>query len=108
MKIGITSSIGNTMSYYFLSNIQITDFDEYQKYLNEVDDIFAKYNGTYLALDDNPLLLEGKWEYTRVVIIEFKSKTDFDDWYNSEDYQRILSHRLKATESDTILIKGNN
>jgi uncharacterized protein (DUF1330 family) len=95
------------MSYYFLANIKINDLDEYQKYLNEVDEIFSKYNGTYLALDEKPLILEGKWEYTRAVIIEFKNKIDFDNWYNSEDYQRILKHRLKATVSDTVLIKGN-
>lgn len=98
--------IGQTMSYYFLANIKINDFKEYQKYLNDIDEIFLKYSGTYLAVDDNPLILEGKWEYTRAVIIEFKTKSDFNDWYNSEEYQKILNHRLQATESDTILIKG--
>lgn len=96
------------MSYYFFANIKIIDNVGYQKYLNEVDEIFSKYNGTYLALDDNPLILEGKWEYTRAVLIEFKNKNDFDDWYNSEDYKRILRHRLLAADSDTILIKCKN
>jgi len=96
------------MSYYFVANIKIDDPDEYKKYINEVDQVFSQYKGKYLALDDNPKLLEGKWNYTRSVIIEFDNKADFEKWYNSEDYQRILRYRLKAAKCDTILIKGKD
>jgi uncharacterized protein (DUF1330 family) len=48
------------MSFYFVSNIKVSDFEEYKKYINEVDEIFSKYNGKYLALDDNPTELEGR------------------------------------------------
>jgi uncharacterized protein (DUF1330 family) len=94
------------MSYYFIAYIKINNEKEYQKYVNEVDEVSAKYRGKYLALDDNPKILEGNWKYSRTVIIEFKDEADFNNWYNSEDYQRILKHRLKAAECDTILIKG--
>ena len=96
------------MSYYFVANIKIDDHDEYKKYVDEVEEVFSKYNGKYLALDDNPKLLEGVWNYTRSVIIEFNSKADFEKWYNSDDYQRILKSRLKAAKCDTILIKGKD
>jgi uncharacterized protein (DUF1330 family) len=33
------------MSFYFVSNIKVSDFEEYKKYINEVDEIFSKYNG---------------------------------------------------------------
>ena len=95
------------MKYYFVANIKIDDPNEYQKYLNEADEIFSKYNGKYLALDDSPVVLEGKWEYSRVVIIEFQSKSEFNKWYKSEDYPRILQYRLRSADCDTILIKGS-
>ena len=44
------------MKYYFVANIKIDDPEEYQKYLNEVDHVFSKYNGKYLALDDTSSL----------------------------------------------------
>ena len=94
------------MSYYFVANIKINDLTEYQNYINEAERIFSKFNGTYLAVDDTPLILEGKWKYTRMVIIEFMNKSDFESWYNSADYQRILRYRLKAAECDTVLVKG--
>jgi uncharacterized protein (DUF1330 family) len=94
------------MSYYFVAYIKINDEEEYQKYVNEVDEVSAKFNGKYLAIDDNPRILEGNWKYSRTVIIEFNNEADFDDWYNSEDYQRILKYRSKAADCDTILIRG--
>lgn len=92
--------------YYFVANININDLNEYQKYVDKVDGVFSKYKGKYLALDDNPEVLEGKWKYTRSVIVSFETKLDFDNWYNSKEYQEILKYRLNAAECDTILIKG--
>ena len=94
------------MSYYFIANIKINNESEYQKYLDEVDNVFDKFNGRYLALDKNPLILEGDWNYSRTVIIEFQNKSDFDDWYYSDEYQRIFKFRINAADCDTILVKG--
>ncbi|MBT8378984.1 MAG: DUF1330 domain-containing protein [Ignavibacteria bacterium] len=94
------------MSYYFIANIKIEDQLEYQKYINKVDEVFFKYNGKYLAVDDNPKIIEGKWNYSRVVVIEFKTEQDFNKWYESNDYQEILRYRINASYSDTVLIKG--
>jgi uncharacterized protein (DUF1330 family) len=94
------------MSYYFIAQIRIKDEYEYQKYIDKAGDIFNKYKGKYLSIDNNPLILEGDWNYTRAVLIKFNSKNDFNDWYNSTDYQRILKHRLNAAHCDTILVQG--
>lgn len=94
------------MSYYFVANISINDDQEYQKYLDRAGEIFARYNGSYLAVDNDPELLEGKWNYRRAVLIRFDSREDFKAWYDSEEYQDILKYRLKAADCDTILVKG--
>ena len=94
------------MSYFFIANIRIHDHDEYQKYVNRAADVFSKYNGRYLAVDNNPEVLEGDWNYTKTVIISFETKQDFDDWYNSDEYQKILRFRLSAAMCDSTLVKG--
>jgi uncharacterized protein (DUF1330 family) len=94
------------MTHYFAAQIKINDPDEYEKYLDKFDDIFSKYKGEYLAIDESPNLLEGDWNYTKSVLIKFKSKKDFEDWYYSDDYQAILKYRLNSSKSDTILIEG--
>ena len=71
------------MIHYFVAQIRIHNPDEYRKYLDKFDDIFSKYKGEILAVDGSPVLLEGKWSYTKSVIIKFNSKQEFDDWYYS-------------------------
>jgi uncharacterized protein (DUF1330 family) len=94
------------MSYYFLAQIRIDNETEYQQYIDRAGEVFQRFNGTYLAVDGEPLLLEGNWDYTRMVLIRFDSKEDFNAWYRSAEYQKILKYRLKAARCDTILVKG--
>ena len=94
------------MIHYFVAQIKINDHYEYEKYLEHFDEIFSKFKGEYLAIDETPTLLEGSWNYTKSVLIKFNSKQEFEDWYYSDDYQRILKHRLNSSKCDTILLEG--
>jgi uncharacterized protein (DUF1330 family) len=94
------------MIHYFVAQIKIHDPIEYEKYLDKFDEIFSRYDGEYLAIDESPIILEGNWDYTKSVLVKFKNKQDFEDWYNSDDYQRILKYRLNSSKCDTILVKG--
>jgi uncharacterized protein (DUF1330 family) len=89
-----------------MANIRIRDHREYQKYLDGAGEVFAKYNGEYLAVDEKPELMEGKWDYTKAVLIRFDTPDDFRAWYHSEEYGKILKHRLKASDCDSILLHG--
>jgi uncharacterized protein (DUF1330 family) len=95
------------MEYYFIANIMIHDENEYSKYLGKSSEVFNKYNGTYLSVDKRPVVLEGEWGYSRLILIKFPNENDFNNWYNSKDYQEILKYRLNAARCDTILAKGN-
>jgi len=94
------------MACYFSAQIRIHDHKEYEKYLENFDDIFSRYRGEYLAIDESPTLLEGNWSYTKSVLVKFDNKKEFEDWYYCDDYQAILRHRLNAAECDTILLQG--
>ncbi|HEX2921695.1 MAG TPA: DUF1330 domain-containing protein [Bacteroidales bacterium] len=96
------------MAYYFSAQIRINDPDEYDRYLENFDEIFSRYRGEYLAIDEAPTILEGDWNYTKTVLIRFRNREEFESWYFSKDYQEILKYRLKAAKCDTILIKGND
>ena len=94
------------MKHYFVAQIKINDNDEYERYLETFDGIFSKYNGKYLAIDESPTLLEGTWDYTKSVLVEFNTKDEFEAWYYSEEYQQILKYRLRAAKCDSILLEG--
>lgn len=94
------------MSVYFIANIEIRDEMEYQKYLARVDGVFAQFEGKYLAVDLNPEVLEGTWDYSRVVLIEFPDRSALLRWYRSEAYQEILKFRLRGARCDSVVIEG--
>ena len=95
------------MSVYFMANIRISNPIDYKKYLDRSEEVFAKYNGNYLAVDNLPEVIEGEWTYSRAVLICFESREDFEKWYRSDDYQEILQYRCSAADCDSILIHGN-
>ena len=92
------------MSAYFIANIRVNNEGEYQRYLECVDEVFSKSNGKYLVVDNCPVVLEGKWDYSRLVLIEFPDKESLNNWYYSDEYQGILKYRLFAAECDTIMV----
>lgn len=94
------------MKTYFVAQIKITDENEYNKYLARCDEVFSKCKGKYIVLDNSPELLEGEWNYTRMVIIQFNSKDDFTKWYYSDAYQQILKYRKAGSFCNTVLVKG--
>ncbi len=94
------------MSLYFVVQLAITDEGQYKKYLEECDRIFEKYDGKYLAVDENYIVIEGSPKYKRIVIISFENEKDFNDWYYSDSYQSILKYRLAGSQSEAVLVHG--
>ena len=91
------------MSVYFIANVKIHNQNEFDKYLETVDSTIENFGGKYLSVDKNPEIIEGKWNYSRFVLLEFPDKKTLKEWYNSGEYQAILKYRLSAAESDTII-----
>lgn len=94
------------MAHYFSAQIRINNPEEYDRYLENFDEIFSRHRGEILAVDESPTVLEGNWNYTKTVLISFPSREDFEDWYFSKDYQQIVKYRLNAADCDSILIEG--
>lgn len=96
------------MSVYFIAQIKIKDEKEYKKYEDGFDDIFAKYDGRVVVVDDNPAVLEGDWAYTRAVLIRFPDEEGFRRWYESAEYQNLARRRFQASDADVVLVKGRD
>ena len=93
------------MSAYFIANLKIHNTEQYEEYKKRLGPVFDKYEGKYLALDDNPEVLEGEWNYSRLVLIEFPDKAALKRWYNSGDYQEVLKLRFAASDADVIVVE---
>ncbi len=94
------------MTCYFTALIDIHNPDGYEQYLKEYDEIFHKYKGKVLAVDEEPALLEGAWPSKRTVIIAFPNEVELRRWYDSEAHQSIAVHRKAASTSSVAIIHG--
>ena len=94
------------MSVYFIANIRIKDEDLMKMYADELGDMVDRWGGEYLAVDNSPAVLEGAWDYSRLVLIRFPDEDTLRNWYYSAEYQDVLGLRLDAASCDTIIVEG--
>lgn len=81
------------MASYWVAQVEILDMVEYKKYTAAASVAISKYNGIVLSRSDEPSMLEGDFNPTRSVIIEFSSKEDALACYQSKEYQRAKALR---------------
>ena len=91
------------MTAYMTAHITIHDRERYAEYEAGFMEIFERYNGSLSAVDEAPTVLEGKWEATRLVMVQFPSREDALAWFQSEAYQALADHR-RAASVGTILL----
>ena len=94
------------MSVYLIAKITINDRQRYAQYEAGFMDIFNQYSGRMLSVDEEPTVIEGNWQCTRSVLIEFPSHEDAMAWYNSEAYQAIAQHRFAASQGNAVILNG--
>ena len=69
-------------------------------------EIFSRYQGRMLSVEEDPVILEGSWPCTRTVLIEFPSDEEALAWYRSDEYQKLAKHRFASSEGNAVLIRG--
>lgn len=94
------------MTVYAVALIDIDDREGYGNYEQGFMDIFSKYEGTLLAVDEAPGVLEGEWPWTRTVVLSFPDEAKLRAWYESEEYQALARHRFDASDASIAVIKG--
>ena len=57
------------MSGYMITTIEVKNPEAYKEYLAKVTDIVKKFGGEYLVRAGEYTEVEGKWKYSRNVVI---------------------------------------
>lgn len=94
------------MSHYVIAQITINDRDTYAGYEAGFLDIFMKYEGQIVSVDESPRVLEGNWDFTRTVVAKFPTADAAMDWYSSDEYQELAQIRFAASDANIALIAG--
>jgi uncharacterized protein (DUF1330 family) len=92
---------------FVIVQIAINDRDGYHEY--EVaghQEVFDRFSGKVVGLDEGVEVVEGSWPCTRTVLIEFPSKELARSWYESEDYQAVVGLRHRSATSNLVIVAG--
>jgi len=96
------------MPVYLVAQLNIHDRKAYAEYGSAFMDIFNAFGGKLLSVEEAPEVIEGRWAYTRTVLLEFPSEAQAHAWYGSADYQAIAKHRRSASTANLVLIRGRD
>ena len=95
------------MSGYVIAQIKdIKDKEIYKQYVSKVTPIVEKFGGKFLVRGGEFQTVEGNWEHTRNILIQFPSYEKALEWYNSDLYRPLKELRQKGSEGNIIIIKG--
>jgi uncharacterized protein (DUF1330 family) len=94
------------MSAYFIVDIEIHDPAGLEEYRTQVPATITKYGGRFIVRGGKFEQLEGEWQPKRLVLLEFPSVEQARRWYDSEEYRPLKAMRLKASNSNLILVEG--
>ena len=94
------------MKVYLIAHIEVTNPELMEKYRELVPKIVAKYQGKYLVRGGDSEILEGDYFKHRIVLLEFPSRQQANNFYNSEDYAPLKILRIEAGNNSSVLVEG--
>jgi uncharacterized protein (DUF1330 family) len=92
------------MKCYLFANVVVTDRERFAEYLEKVPAIIARYGGRYIVRGGAVHLVEGDFDFERIVILEFPSEVAARTFYHSAEYAPLLKLREETTRSQVAFI----
>ena len=94
------------MKAYLILDLAITDLEKFNKYILEIPAFISKHLGKYLVRGVVPTVVEGDWTPERVVVIEFPTKENAENFLNDPEAQPLFELRHNTTTSKLILAES--
>jgi len=94
------------MSALWIAHVTVTDEESYAKYAALATKAIAEHGGVFIARGGRFVQLEGQAR-PRNVVARFPSIEAAEACYNSDSYQRALSHARDASERELLIVETN-
>ena len=91
---------------YAIAQLTITDRALYRRYQERFMGVMKRFQGSLLAADEHPQVVEGSWNREKVVLLSFPDEAAFRQWAESPDYEEIARDRKAGSTAEILLVKG--
>ena len=94
------------MPAYVIVETNITGSERYEQYKAAASAAIAAWGGRYLARGGELAVLEGDWQPSRLVVLEFEDLATAKRWYDSDAYQQAKRLREGAAHLRMVAVQG--
>jgi uncharacterized protein (DUF1330 family) len=94
------------MPAYVIVETNVTDSEQYERYREAAPSSIAAHGGRYLVRGGELAVLEGDWNPTRIVVLEFPDLDTAKRWYASEEYAAARAQREGAAKLHMVAVDG--
>lgn len=94
------------MPAYVIVETDITNPERYEQYKAASPAAIAAGGGRFLVRGGELVVLEGDWQPSRLVMLEFDDLASAKRWYESEVYQQAKKLREGAARLRMVAVQG--
>jgi len=94
------------MPVYVIIDISVMDQGLYEEYVARVPAVVEQYSGRYLARGGEVVSLAGGWQPERIVVLEFESIDQAQEYLTSPENLALAELREKSITARAIIVPG--
>jgi uncharacterized protein (DUF1330 family) len=94
------------MPAYVIAETIVTDPERYEQYRAASPAAIAAGGGRFLVRGGELAVLEGDWQPSRLVVLEFDDLATAKRWYESEVYQEVKKLREGSAYLRVVAVQG--
>ncbi len=96
------------MKDYLVLDFSIIDVAAFMEYVEKIPTYLSKHNGRYLVEGVTPNIVEGNWRPDKIVLLEFDTKDNTNNFLSDIDVKKLFEIRHKTTNSNLIQVTGGS
>jgi uncharacterized protein (DUF1330 family) len=94
------------MPAYVIVETDITDPQQFEQYKAASPGAIAAAGGRFVVRGGELAVLEGDWQPSRLVVVEFEDLATAKRWYHSDIYQQAKKLREGAAHLRVVAVQG--
>lgn len=94
------------MAAYAIVDLEVFDIELYLKYSLAVRPLLDAAGARYLARGGEFLVLEGDYQPSRLILVEFPSLDCMQSFYQSDSYRELEIQRRECSRANILGVEG--
>jgi len=94
------------LTAYIVAQLCFKDRVSYDRYQQRFIELFQTCDGMAVIADESPVVIEGHWDWEKLVVLSFPDSSSACRFMTSPAYQEISKDRIAGADAVVILANG--